>query len=258
MNRYQADLHIHSALSPCAPEEMTPAAIIAAARRAGLDLIAICDHNAAGNVAAVIEAAGAGTGRGAAGRPVVIPGVEITTAEEVHVVGLFPTAAAAEKAAAGVRATLPDTDASYTQRFGAQPLMTASGVVVGDEPKMLAMASTLALADAITHIHEHDGLAIAAHINRPSFSVLSQLGIFPAGSGFDAIEVFSPCGPGAQRVDPAAFTSIGLPIVASSDAHYPDDVGMARTELLAGAASFDELRLALSGAAGRRVAVVSG
>jgi predicted metal-dependent phosphoesterase TrpH len=81
-----ADFHVHTALSPCGDDEMSPPAIVDAALAAGLDMIAVCDHNAAGNTRAVGEAAGA--------RLAVISGIEITTVEEVHVIGLFPTAAA--------------------------------------------------------------------------------------------------------------------------------------------------------------------
>jgi len=95
----RADLHVHTALSPCGDDEMSPPAIVDAALAAGLGLIAVCDHNAAGNTGAVGEAAGS--------RLSVISGIEITTAEEVHVVGLFPTVTAAANAADEVRETLP-------------------------------------------------------------------------------------------------------------------------------------------------------
>ena len=102
----RADLHVHTALSPCGDDEMSPPAIVDAALAAGLDMIAVCDHNAAGNARAVTEAAGS--------RLAVIAGMEITTVEEVHVVGLFPTVAAAANAADEVRRTLPAADGDYT------------------------------------------------------------------------------------------------------------------------------------------------
>ncbi|MCX5684822.1 MAG: PHP domain-containing protein, partial [Planctomycetota bacterium] len=111
MKRFLADLHIHTVLSPCASEEMTPPAIVRAAVAKGLGMIAICDHNSAGNVRATQEAAG--------GRLSVLAGMEVTTAEEVHVLGLFPDAASAASAADEVLATLPDqpepVDADHRQ-----------------------------------------------------------------------------------------------------------------------------------------------
>ncbi len=118
LKRFRADLHIHTALSPCGSDEMTPAAIVAAASARGLDMIAVCDHNTAGNVLAVQQA-----GEAAGGGLAVIAGMELTSAEEVHVVGLFPDAAAAERAAARVRSLLPQADPDYYSFFGEQPLL---------------------------------------------------------------------------------------------------------------------------------------
>lgn len=248
MRAILADLHVHTALSPCAADEMTPPAIVRAAREAGLELIAICDHNTATNTAPT-QAAGARAGLA------VLCAMEITTAEEVHVVGVFPDSATACAAAETVRATLPDADASYYQRFGPQREMDADGHVLATEPKMLAGASGLDLAATVALIHAHAGLAIAAHVNRPSFSVLSQLGLFPPDVIFDAIEVFTPCGPANARCSAAVeeLARLGLPIIASSDAHYPGDIGRCRTGFLLEAPTFEELRLALAGACGRSV-----
>jgi hypothetical protein len=247
VKEFRADLHIHTALSPCASPEMTPPAIAAAALRKGLAMIAICDHNAAGNVAAVQEAArfyGRDQGQETL---TVLAGMEITTAEEAHVLGLFPDAAAAEAAAETVRATLPEaTDAS--RRFGEQLLLTAEGRVRGQEPRMLAAASTLRLSDAVRLIKRRGGLAVASHIDRPTFSVLSQLGVFPADAGLDAVEVS-----GAIRGTPraAAFEQFGLPVVTSSDSHFPSEVGEIWSVLVLEEPTFDELALAFRRAGGR-------
>ena len=128
MKQFAADLHIHTALSPCAAEEMTPPAIVQMARQRGLNLIAICDHNAAGNAAATQDAAGHGL--------TVLAGMEITTAEEAHVLGLFQDAESANLAAEEVRATLPDADANG-EPFGTQLLLDRYGGTLASEPKML-------------------------------------------------------------------------------------------------------------------------
>jgi len=268
---FAADLHVHTGLSPCAAEEMTPPAIVQAAVERGLAMIAICDHNAAGNARATIEAArraagfspgGATRARGASGvKLTVIAGMEITTAEEVHVVGLFPGVGAAEAAAEEVRATLPDGDEAYTRRFGGQRVMDADGRVVAEEPKMLAAASGLDLSAAVALVKKHGGVAVAAHVNRRSFSVFSQLGLFPADAGFDALEVFTPCLAAAQpaadgpsgRADVRELRKLGLPMVASSDSHFLADIGRARSVFEMEAPTFEELVLALRGVGGRRV-----
>ncbi len=214
-------------------------------------MIAICDHNSAGNTAATLTA---GRRAGLA----VVAGMEITTAEEVHVVGLFPDPAAAEAASTEIGATLPDADDAYYARFGPQRRMDADGQITGTEPKMLAGAAMLDLSAAVQLIHRYNGVAIAAHVNRPSFSVLSQLGLFPDDACFDAIEVFVPCDParptGATAVWAAQeLTKLGLPVVSSSDAHFLGDIGRCQTRCDMEAPTFDELTLALRGVGGRGV-----
>jgi predicted metal-dependent phosphoesterase TrpH len=243
MRSLLADLHIHTALSPCAADEMTPGRIVAAALDRGLAMIAICDHNSAQNAAAVQQAA--------AHRLTVIAGLEITTAEECHVLGYFPTADAALQADAAVRTTLPDADDEYSSRFGEQPVMRSDDSVVRLEVKALAMAAALDLTAAVKLIKQSGGIAVAAHIDRRAFGVIAQLGVFPLGAGFDAVEVSRHAAPGTAEM--AGFEEIGLPIVHSSDSHFLDDIGSACTVVSADSASFDELLLALQATGGRSV-----
>jgi hypothetical protein len=238
-----ADLHVHTALSPCADAEMTPPAIVAAALAEGLAMIAVCDHNSAGNVAAVQEAAGA--------RLAVLAGMEITTAEECHVVGLFPDAAAAAAAGAEVGATLGPIDDGYETFFGEQRLLDADGTEVARETLALATATALDVDAVVALVHRHGGLAVAAHIDRRSFGVIGQLGFFPAGAGFDAVELSRHVPAGSERE--AGFTVHGLPILHSSDAHYLADVGAVRTAVTCEGPSFDELALAVRGRDGRSI-----
>ena len=241
MRSFRADLHVHTALSPCADDEMTPPAIVEAALRAGLEMIGICDHNAAGNTRAVQEAAGDALA--------VIAGIEITTAEEVHVLGLFPTAGAAMDAAAAVRATLPRGH-EPGRGFGPQKLIDSAGRTTGAEDALLSAASTLDLTQALALIREAGGLAVAAHVDRPSFSVLSQLGMMPRDARFDAVEVSAAaCASGRA----AGYSRFGLPVLCSSDSHWPAEVGAAFTVVKANGAGFGELALALAGRGGRGV-----
>lgn len=244
---YRADLHIHTALSPCASDEMTPPAIVAAALEAGLDMIAVSDHNSTGNVAAVQRAAEA-----AGGALAVIAGMEITSVEEAHVVGLFPDLAAAESASAQLRAQLPQADANYYSFFGEQQLLDAGGEVVGSETCSLAYATSLDLEETVRLIHEAGGLAIAAHVDRKAFSVFSQLGFFPAGAGFDGVEVSRHVKSGDARLE--EFARLGLPLTGSSDGHFLEEIGMASTELRLAEPTFPELALAFAGAQDRSVA----
>jgi len=216
-----ADLHVHTALSPCADDGMTPPAIVAAAFDEGLSMIAICDHNSARNAAAVQAAAGA--------RLAVVAGMEITSAEECHVVGLFPDIDAAEAAGSRVAALLPEADADYTAFFGEQYVMDARGKVVGRETRALAAATSLSVGECVGLVHHHGGVAVAAHVDRRSFGVIGQLGVFPAEAGFDAVELSRHVAPGSEGE--ARYAALGLPLLRSSDAHFPGDVGAARSLL---------------------------
>jgi 3',5'-nucleoside bisphosphate phosphatase len=244
LKRFRADLHIHTALSPCGSDEMTPGAIVAAALARGLDMIAVCDHNTAGNVPAVQQA-----GEAAGGGLAVIAGMELTSAEEVHVVGLFPDATAAERVAAQVRSLLPQADAGYYSFFGEQPLLSADGCEVGSETAALALATPLDLTEAVELIHSEGGLAVAAHVDRKSFSVFSQLGFFPHDAGFDGLEVSRWLPADSARL--AELAALGLPMLASSDSHFLEEIGTGSTELVLAEPTFAELTLALAGTGGR-------
>ena len=229
---------------------MTPPAIVAAALEAGLDMIAICDHNTAGNAAAVQEAAAA---QAAAGGPplVVLAGMEVASAEEVHVVGLFPDAAAAERAAAEVRAVLPPADDHYYSFFGPQDILDCRGDPTGSEAKALAVASTFDLNDTVALIKRHGGLAVAAHIDRRGFGLLSQLGWFPEDAGFDGVEISRHTPDDSPRME--EFRGFGVPLTGGSDGHYLHEIGVARTVLSVEEPSFEELVRAFAGEEERSV-----
>ena len=217
LKTYRADLHMHTALSPCASEQMTPPAIVAAALEAGLDMIAVSDHNSSGNVAAVQRAAEL-----AGGGLCVLPGMEIMSTEEAHVVGLFPDVAVAEAVSAKLRGLLSIADASYYSFFGEQPLLDAEGREVGSETATLAWAVPLDLGATVQLIHDAGGLAIAAHVDRKSFSVFSQLGFFPADAGFDGVEVSRRVAPGSEAA--RQFAALGLPVTRASDSHFLEEI----------------------------------
>lgn len=218
MTEYSADLHIHSALSPCAAEEMTPPGIVARAREADLDLIAVCDHNSARNAAAVQQAA--------EGRPTVIAGMEITTKEEVHLLGLFPDATSAQAMADLVEASLPRYAPS--RHMGWPRMMDAQGRIVGTLDRTLGAASGFALEEAVDAIHRHGGLAVPAHVDRTSFSLLSQLGFFPKDAHFDAIELSAH---GVRAGREREVSRQHLPVIVSSDSHNLCEIGSCRTVL---------------------------
>ncbi len=236
------DTHIHTCLSPCAELDMHPAALVDAAVRAGLDSIAVCDHNSAENVAAVQRA---GIAEGLS----VIPGMEITSAEEVHILGLLPDVEAAMALQSKVYKSLPGHNDEDT--FGMQVIANEFAEVLGFNDHLLAGATTLNIDQVVAAIHDVDGLAVASHVDREGFGIIGQLGFIPPGLPLDAIEV-------SQRTPlPVARTSFApkgeYSILCASDAHEPKDVARAATYVLMEEATLAELRRALTGEGGRTI-----
>lgn len=235
MRLLRADLHVHTCLSPCAEAEMVPTAIVRQARARGLDMIGICDHNSAENVAAVAKAA---RRRSLA----VIPGIEVTSREEVHILGLFK----AEKDVRGLQTVVYENLAGQNDAevFGPQTIVDQQDRPVGTNPRLLIGATALDVEQVVEAIHDFGGLAIASHVDRPGFSLIGQLGFVPEGLRLDGLEV-SAAGsppPGTQ-----------LPVVRSSDAHALKDIGRAMTGFWVQEGSLREIGKALRNEDGRRV-----
>ena len=209
-----------------------------AARKRGLDGVALADHNASENCRPFIKLARrAGI--------VAFPAMELTTAEEVHILALFGNLAELGELQGKVYQRLQPGQ-NDAEKFGYQVIVDEHDNVLGVNPRLLLGATDMDVTTAVAYIRRYNGLAIASHVDRPAFSMTSQLGFVPPGL-FDAVEV-SPFG------DPAAYTSLGYAVIRSSDAHIPADVGKGYTLLELETFTFDELRLALKGEAGRRVA----
>jgi PHP family Zn ribbon phosphoesterase len=242
LRRLRADLHIHTCLSPCGELTMSPRAVVERARAAGLDIIAVTDHNTTENAAAVIEAA-AGTALA------VLPGIELTTAEEAHILGLFGTGAGLGPFQAEVFRNLPDVPAKM-KFVDDQVIVDAADYVTGFCPRCLFGATLFSVQEAVDLVHRHDGLAIACHIDRESFSIISQLGFIPPGLGLEAVEVSPRLSPDEARRQ--FGSSDRRPVVRFSDAHKPEEIGTATTDFLVEGPGLDEIRRALAGEEGRR------
>ena len=242
MRIIHADLHIHTCLSPCAELEMSPRGILSAAVNKGIDMIAVCDHNSAENAAAVMEASHQTD-------LTVLPGMEVMSKEEVHVLGIFSTPDDATDMQTLIYEHLEGQNDAET--FGLQVVVEADGTVAGYNNRLLIGATDLSLEHVVRAIHSRNGLAIAAHIDREGFGILGQLGFIPPGLGLDALEVSSRM---SLKDAATAFAEYGdRPFVQSSDAHNLDAICSGTTPLMLEAASFDELKMALMGDQGRRV-----
>lgn len=208
------DFHLHSCLSPCADNDMTPCNIANMAALLGLDIIALTDHNSCGNCRAAESAC---KSAGVA----FVPGMELCTAEEVHLVCLFPDCAAAEAFSDYIKTTLPPIK-NKPAVFGEQIYMYENDKPAGTEPVLLVTASGVSAGGAPELMKQYGGICYPAHIDRPSFSILSNLGGFPPDSGLRCAEL----GPNADlpallRANPALRD---MRVMRSSDAHRLEDM----------------------------------
>lgn len=209
------DFHIHSALSPCGDEDMTPNNIVGMAYVAGVQAIALTDHNTVGNVRAAMKV---GKQLGVT----VIAGMEIETSEEVHVLSVFPSVESAEEVAEIVYKSLPSVE-NKSEIFGRQLYLNENDEIIGEEKKLLISPTSLSIEKVFELVGQAGGLAIPAHIDRHSYSVLTNLGFIPEEIGATWIEmsntVQSPEDYIASRKDLERYS-----VMQNSDAHYLKDI----------------------------------
>lgn len=233
--RIRADLHLHSCLSPCADLLMSPCGLVQEAARKDLQIIALCDHNSAENAWAAVKA-------GKRAGVMVIPGMEITSREEVHVLGWFPSVEAALEVQAKVYGALPGEN--DPDRFGMQIVADENDNVTDFCSRLLIGATTLTLDDIVRVIHRAGGLAVAAHIDREGFGIIGQLGFIPSELKLDVLEVSCAMGIEAARTTWPEYAG-KFPLVCSSDAHELTDIGRGITELELDEISFEGLKAML-------------
>ena len=246
MRVHKADLHLHTCLSPCGGYDVTPASVVGRAAELGLDIIAITDHNSAENVAPALEAAR----RLGAKAPLVLPGLEVTTAEEAHLLAIFGDLASALTMQAMVYGHLQGGP-NNPDVFGQQIVANADDEVEEFNPRLLIGATDLPVQMVVRRIHGLGGLAVACHVDRPAYSLIGQLGMIPPELDLDAVEISWRCAPEKGR---ELLLGRELPLLTDSDAHALNDVGRVWNELNLESASFAELALAVQGQEGRGVA----
>lgn len=174
------DFHLHSCLSPCGDNDMTPYNLVNMAKLLGYDIIALTDHNACLNCPAALKA-------GEEAGITVVPGMELCTSEEIHAVCLFPDLKNALEFSDYVKSTMPPVknDASI---FGEQLIMDSTDRIIGNEEILLTAASGISIDDAVKEVSRFGGAVFPAHLDRASYSVLSVLGFMYPEMGFEAAE----------------------------------------------------------------------
>ncbi len=203
------DLHIHSALSPCGDNDMTPNNIVNMALLKGLSVIAVADHNSAGNVRAVTNAAKDSL--------LVIPAMEVTTSEEVHVLCYFPTVEAAEDMGNYIYSNLPDIK-NKADIFGNQYYLDEEDEIKGEEERLLISATQLSIYKVREACRKRGGIMVPAHIDKESYSIHSNLGFMPPDLEVGAIEITERNKEKMEELYPEKTKII------DSDAHYLEDI----------------------------------
>ena len=203
------DLHIHSCLSPCADDDMTPWNLVGMARVKGLDVIALTDHNTALNTP---EAVAAGEAYGVQ----VIPGVEITSREEVHILGYFSSVQDALAAGDTVYAHVPQVE-NQPALFGNQIIIGPDDAPSGTLGKLLINATDLSVAEVCALVRSFGGVPVPAHINRGANGMIGALGLMPFLPEYPVVEVY----PGVAC---PAYATKGRFVLHSSDAHRLEDL----------------------------------
>ena len=248
LRAWAADLHIHTFLSPCASRDMSPGAVVRRCREVGLDIVAITDHNTAGNVACAMAEAASGPTTG----PVVIPGMEVCTSEELHVLALLPDLARAARWEAVVRGALAPGE-NVPEVFGEQWVQDASTGAISSDTGFLAAPTRLPLADVVSQVRALGGVCIPSHVDRAAFSILGQLGFVPEGPDIAGLEISRAISREEALLRLPHIAGYGL--VSSSDAHSLNEIGLGCSLLWIEEPTVTEIILALRGARGRRVEI---
>ena len=232
---YRADLHIHSVLSPCADLEMSPVNIINKAKERKLDIIGITDHNSTKQCKVTREI-------GEKNGIFVLCGAEVTTKEEVHCLTFFENIEKLAAFQSYIEIHLPKIK-NDVQRFGYQLIVDENENIIDEEEFLLHSALDVSVDALAEKVHELNGLFIPAHVNRPKFSLISQLGFIPPDIKADAFEISKHL----SREDfykQFAYLKKKV-VIQNSDAHFIDAIGEVFNEFELQSVSFINIAKAL-------------
>ncbi|MBN2613730.1 MAG: PHP domain-containing protein [Bacteroidales bacterium] len=243
MRTFKADFHVHTVLSPCASLDMAPVKIIEKAVAEKIDILAITDHNSTLHCKLMCK-----LGKEAGIK--VLPGVEITTKEEVHCLAFFETVETANIFQQIIEKHKPDIP-NRKEIFGYQPVVDRDENILYEVDWLLISALSLNLGEAAEIVSMMNGIFVPAHIDRPSNSLLANLGFIPDNLKIDAVEISKSIDFNAllmKTPEIARYT-----VIRGSDAHCIEDIGSGFTMLYIENDDFDEIKMAFAAEAGRKV-----
>lgn len=212
--KVKADLHLHSCLSPCGDDDMTPYNMVNMAKLLGCDLIAVTDHNSCLNCGSAMKV----------GKEIgitVVPGMELCTAEEIHCICLFAELENALKFSEYIHGTMPDIK-NKPEIYGEQRIMDTEDKILGYEDKLLTLASSVSIDSVFDLVGDYGGACFPAHLDRASYSILSVLGFLYPELKFKAAEFTEKAYlPQYEEKHPLLKN---MKIFRNSDAHYLENM----------------------------------
>ena len=243
LKEFKADLHIHTCLSPCAEIDMSPLAIVNTANKKGIDIIAVTDHNSAENVLAAQRAS--------LGKDLtVLAGMEVASSEEAHIIALFNKVETVTALQDIVYANMLPIE-NDEKMYGEQIVANEHDEVIGFNKRLLIGGTMLPAQDVVNTIHSLGGLAVASHIDKEAFSIVSQLGFITKDMEFDALEMSSNLDRNTAEIAFQMYNSYAW--ISSSDAHYPEDIGKRTVSFFMQEPTIEEMALAFKNLDGRKV-----
>jgi hypothetical protein len=245
LKRYIAEFHVHTVLSPCAAVEMIPPLIVREALERGVNLIGITDHNASANADAVQRAAESTA-------LTVLPGMELQTREEVHLLCLFDTLDQMHTWQEEIDRRMPSVE-NNIELFGEQFIVDKTGEFIRRERRLLITAADISLKEAVTRVRALGGLAIPAHVDRKAFSLIANLGLIPTDVPIEALEISKNVTVADARQKIPQLQD--FPLLQTGDAHYLKDI-LGANHLKLAAPTIAEIRQALRSENGRTLQVV--
>lgn len=246
MKQYRADLHVHTVLSPCAEVEMIPPLIVQRALEKNLDIIAITDHNSSANVHAVQKAA-EGTNL------TVLPGMEVQSREDVHLLTLFETLDALETWQEKVDAALPNLP-NDTDYFGEQFIVDETGEFIRNEPRLLLNSTDFSIDRIFERVSALGGIVIPAHVERTSYGLFPSLGLISDEWNVLALEISRRTTP--EKVAVTFPATRKYPLIQSGDVHRLDEF-LGTTLFTLDSPTLMEIRLAFHNIDGRSLCIES-
>jgi len=232
-----ADLHIHTCLSPCGDLDMSPGNIIRKARDKGLQVISITDHNSTLNVQVCIEL-------GEENGVFVIPGCEVNTDEEVHCLCYFPNMDAINRFQLYLDSKMRNFEID-TNRFGCQVAVDKNDVIIYEEKRSLFLGISDGIDKLEKVVHELDGIFVPAHIDKLKNSIYSQLGFIPPNLRYDALEI-------SRNITVEKFIRLhpeltNARFLTNSDAHYIEGIGAVCNKLEMKSTDWESFKNAIYG-----------